>query len=59
MTRPNISPELYAKLLNCQASSCTVERSFNMLRKLLACDWHFSPDNDWKYLALYINKSLD
>jgi len=33
MIRPNISPELYAKLLNCQATSYTVERSFSMLGK--------------------------
>ena len=33
-TRPNISPKLYAKLLNCQASSSCVERSFSILRKL-------------------------
>ena len=59
MTRPNISPELYAKLLNCQATSCSVERSFSMLRKLLAKDRHFTPDNVWKYLALYVNKSLE
>jgi len=25
MTRSNISPQLHAKLLNCQASSCTME----------------------------------
>jgi len=30
-----------------------------MLRKLLANDHHFSPDNVWKYLALYVNKSLE
>ena len=36
MTRLNISPELHTKLLNCQATSCSVERSFSMLRKLLA-----------------------
>jgi len=58
LTRPNISPELYAKLLNYQATSCTVERSLNMLRKLLAKDPHFSPENVWKYLSLYVNKSL-
>jgi len=52
MTRPNISPELYAKLLNSQATSCTVERSFSILRKLLANDRYFSADNVWKYLAL-------
>jgi len=28
MIRQNISLELYGKLLNCQATSCTVERSF-------------------------------
>ena len=58
MTRPNISPELYAKLLNCQATSCTVERSFSMLNKLLAKDRHFSTKNVWKYLAIYVNRSL-
>jgi len=29
-----------------------------VLRKLLANDRHFSPDNDWKYLGLYIIESL-
>jgi len=28
-----------------------------MLRKLLAKGHHFSPDNVWKYLASYVNKS--
>ena len=51
MTRPNIISELYAQLLNCQATSCTVERSFSMLGKLLAKDRHFSPNNVRKYLA--------
>ena len=59
MIRPNISPELYVKLLNCQATSCIVERSFSMLGKLLAKDRHFSPNDVCKYLALYVNKSLD
>ena len=58
-TRPNISPELYAKFLNCQATSCTVKRSFSMLGKLLAKDRHFSQNNVCKYLALYVNKSLE
>ena len=40
MTRPSISPELYAKSLNCQPTSCNMERSCSMLRTLL----HFSPD---------------
>jgi len=37
----------------------TVKQSFSMLRKLLGNDHHFSPDNVWKYLALYVNKSLE
>jgi len=36
MIRPNISPELYAELLNCQETSCSVKRSFSMLCKPLA-----------------------
>jgi len=56
MTRSNISPQLHAKLFNCQATSCT---SFSMLRKLLAKDRHVSQGNAWKYLALYVNKSLE
>jgi len=59
MTRLNITPELWAKLLNCQATSCSVERSFSMLRKLLAKYRYFWLDNVWKYLALFVNKSLD
>ena len=53
-TRPNISPKLYAKLLNCQAFSSSVEQSFSMLRKLLSNDRHFSPDNVYRSLALGI-----
>jgi len=30
-----------------------------MLRKLLANHRHFSPDKVWKYLALYVSKSLE
>ena len=59
MTRPNISPKFYAKLLNCQAFSSSVERSFSMQRKLLSNDCHFIPDNVWKYLAFNVNKSLE
>ena len=58
MSRPNISPALYAKHLNCQATSCAVERSFSMLGKMLAKDRHFSPNNVCKYLSLYVNKSM-
>jgi len=56
MTWSNISPQLHAKLLNCQATSCT---SFSMLHKLLAKNRHFSLGNVWKHLAIYVNKSLE
>jgi len=56
MTRSNISPQLHAKLLNCQTTSCT---SFSMLRKLMVKDRHFFQRNVWKCLALYVNKSLE
>jgi len=59
MTRPNIIPELHAKLLNCQATSRNVERRFSMLNKFLAKDRHFSSDNVLKYLALDVNESLE
>jgi len=36
MTWPNTCPEMWAKLLNCHATSCSVERRFTMLRKRLA-----------------------
>jgi len=42
MSKANVSPALYAKLLKCQATSCSVERSFSMLGKLLAKDQHFA-----------------
>ena len=57
MSNTNVSPALYAKLLQCQATSCSVERSFSMLGKLLAKDRKFAQDNVWKYLALYVNKT--
>jgi len=60
MTRPNKhQSRTEAKLLNCQATLCTAERSFIMLLKLLVNDRHFSPDNVWKYLASYVNKLLE
>ena len=59
MAWPNIIPELYAKLLNCQATSCTVEISFTMLGKLLSKSRHLSPKNVWKYLALYVKISFE
>jgi len=58
MIRLNSSAELHAKLLSCQATSCSVERSFGMLRKPLAKNRYFWSGNVWKYLALFVNKLL-
>jgi hypothetical protein len=55
LTRPNISPSLYAKLLCAQATSVSVERSFSMQKKLLAKDRNFLPDNAEKFLILHYN----
>ena len=57
MSNTNVSPALYAKQLQCEATSCSVERSFSMLGKLLVKDCQFAQDNVWKYLALYVNKT--
>jgi len=37
MTRSNISPQLHVKLLNCQATSCTVELAKQLYAQVLAC----------------------
>jgi len=60
MTRPNKHQSRTAgQIVKLPSNLCTVERSFGMLRKLLANDRHFSTDNVWKYLVLYLNKSLE
>ena len=35
MSRPDISPALYAKLLTYQLTSASVERSFSMLKSMI------------------------
>jgi len=57
LSRPEVSPTLYGLLQKCQPTSASVERSFSMLRKLLAKDRNFLPDNIPKYFKLYYNKS--
>jgi len=54
-TREDIPPTLYGLLQNCQPTSSSVERSFSMLRKLLAKDRQFIPSNVKKYLMLHYN----
>ena len=55
MKQPDISPATYAKLLDCQPTSASVERSFSMLNKMLAKDRNFNPDNVRKYIVLHYN----
>lgn len=54
-TRDSIPPTLYGLLQHCQPTSASVERSFSMLRKILARDRQFLPSNVKKYLMLHYN----
>ena len=53
--RDDISPATYGRLQLCQATSASVERSFSMLRKILAKDRQFSAENVKKYVILHYN----
>ena len=55
MGRGDISPHLYRLLSNSQATSASVERSFSILRKLLARDRNFKDDNLRYYLMMKYN----
>lgn len=55
LSRSNISPAIYNLLQRCPASSASVERSFSMLKKLLAKDRPFKPDNVKNYIVMYFN----
>lgn len=52
----SIDPSTYAFLLKCPASSAEVERSFSMIKKLLAKDRNFNVENIKKYACIYFNK---
>lgn len=52
-----ISPTSYLLLQNCPPTSISVERSFSMLKKLLASDRNFYPDNIYDFFSFYFNKS--
>ena len=43
-SKSNISPLEYSHLMNCQASSATVERSFSLLKKILKSDRNFASE---------------
>ena len=45
MERQDISPAMYHMLQNSQPTSASVERSFSMLKKLLAEDRNFKVEN--------------
>ena len=50
-----ISPSRYVELGICPPTSIAVERSFSMLKKLLAMDRNFKQENICKYFCCYYN----
>lgn len=59
ISNESIPPSLYVKLFNCPGTSISVERSFSKLKKMLAMDRNFLPENIFKYFILYYNDSLE
>ena len=57
MERQDISPAVYHMLENSQPTSAFVERSFSMLKKLLAKDRNFKVENVRHYMILHFNAS--
>ena len=57
MKRQNISTAVYHMLQNFQPTSAFVERSFSMLKKLLAKDKSFKVKNVRHYMILHFNAS--
>ena len=55
----NISPSKYVILGNCSPTSISVERSFSMLKKLLAKDRNFNSNNISDYFCCYYNYKFD
>lgn len=55
MSKENVSPNIYAKLFKCQATSISVERSFSILNKINCKDRNFSDKNIGKYIILHYN----
>ena len=58
MERQDISPTVYHMLQNSQPTSASVERSFSMLKKLLAKDRNFKVENVRHYMILLFNVHL-
>ena len=57
MERQDISPAVYHMLQNSQPTSASVERSFSMLKKLLAKDRNFKVENVRHSMILHFNTS--
>ena len=55
MERQDISPAVYHMLQNSQPTSASVERTFSMLKKLLAKDRNFKVENVRHYVILHFN----
>ena len=55
LSRPDIQPALYAKLLQCQPTSASVERSFSLLKSFLRPNRNFVDANIEHYMKLYFN----
>ena len=53
--RPNILPAVYSLFQLSQTTSVSVDRSFSMLRKLLARDRKFKVKNVNRYMILHFN----
>ena len=55
--RQDISPAVYHMLQNSPPTSASVERSFSVLKKLLAKDRNFEAKNVRRYMILHFNAS--
>ena len=58
MERQDISPTVHHMLQNSQPTSASVERSFFMLKKLLAKDKNFKVKNMQHYMILHRDRLL-
>ena len=57
MERQDISPAVYHMLQNSQPTSASAERSFSMVKKLLAKVRSFKAENMRPYMILHFNAS--
>ena len=55
LSRPDIPPALYVKLLQCHPNSASVERSFPLLKSLICSNRNFANANIVYYMKLYFN----